>query len=170
MTISNMINNFPNYEMYIKLIKTYSNSDEYIKSILMPLMFDHKFDKIDHKLITNYQVQTIQKFNENIDLINEFITENIKKNKTVIICVSKQKKKSISKHLNMKIVETTLDHIELGKTNLVINDLNEGFIYQDFVILTANELFIETTKTKSYRTKFKYGSKIKDINSKMGGD
>lgn len=127
-------------------------------------------DKLDSKLITNYQVQTIEKFNEDVNRINEFITESIKKNKTVIICVSKQKKKSIIKNLKMKIVETTLDQIELGKINLVVNDLSEGFIYKDFVILTGNELFIETTKTKSYRTKFKYGSKIKDINSLEIGD
>lgn len=56
-SFTNMINTFPNYEMYIKLIKIYSNSDEYIKSILMPLMFNHKFDKIDHKLIIlNYNI------------------------------------------------------------------------------------------------------------------
>ena len=125
---------------------------------------------IDQKVIKNYNVQTIQKFNEDVDSINSFINENINNNKTVIICVSKQKKKSILKNLNMKIAETTLTNIELGKVNLVINDLNEGFIYNNFVILTGNELFIESTKTKSYRTKFKYGSKIKDINNLEVGD
>ena len=102
--------------------------------------------------------------------MKSFINEHINNNKTVIICVSKQKKKSILKNLNMKIAETTLTNIELGKVNLVINDLNEGFIYNNFVILTGNELFIESTKTKSYRTKFKYGSKIKDINNLEVGD
>ena len=125
---------------------------------------------IDSKLIKNYNVQTIQKFNENVDSINSFINESINNEKTVIICVSKQKKKNILKNLNMKVVETTLTNIELGKVNLVINDLNEGFIYNNLVVLTGNELFIESTKTKTYKTKFKYGSKIKDINNLEVGD
>ena len=123
---------------------------------------------IDSKLIKNYNVQTIQKFNENVDSINSFINESINNEKTVIICVSKQNKKNILK--NMKVVETTLTNIELGKVNLVINDLNEGFIYNNLVVLTGNELFIESTKTKTYKTKFKYGSKIKDINNLEVGD
>lgn len=125
---------------------------------------------IDSKLIKNYNVQTIQKFNENVDSINSFINESINNEKTVIICVSKQKKKNILKNLNMKVVESTLTNIELGKVNLVINDLNEGFIYNNLVVLTGNELFIESTKTKTYKTKFKYGSKIKDINNLEVGD
>ena len=125
---------------------------------------------IDSKLIKNYNVQTIQKFNENVDSINSFINENINNKKTVIICVSKQKKKNILKNLNMKVVETTLTNIEPYRVNLVINDLNEGFIYNNLIVLTGNELFIESTKAKTYKTKFKYGSKIKDINNLEVGD
>ena len=62
-SFTNMINTFPNYELYVKMIKVYSNPQEYIKSILIPLIFNHKFDKIDYKLIIL-----------NYDILKEFIS------------------------------------------------------------------------------------------------
>ena len=70
----------------------------------------------------------------------------------------------------MKIIETSFDDIHLKKVNIVEKELNEGFIYNDFVFLTAHELFISQEKSKSFKTKFKYGSKIKDINNLEIGD
>ena len=120
--------------------------------------------------IERYNVSTINKFNENIDNINSFINKNFDSKKTIIICVSKQKKKNIIKNLNMKIYETDFDNIKEESVNLVVADLSEGFIYNNYIFLTGNELFIENNKNKSYKTKFKYGSKIKDINNLEIGD
>ena len=120
--------------------------------------------------IVKYNVSTINKFNENIENINSFINNNLSKGKTIVICVDKHKKKNILKNLSMKIYETDLDNIKEKSVNLVILDLSEGFIYKDYIFLTGNELFIDNSKNKTYKTKFKYGSKIKDINNLEIGD
>ena len=118
----------------------------------------------------NFDVKTINNFNEDSELINNYINKCISNNKTIIICLKKYQIRSILKHLNMKLNETDCDHIKLGEVNIVEQELNQGFIYQDIVVLTANELFKNKEKVKRYNTKYKYSSTIKDINKLKIGD
>ena len=140
------------------------------KEFMYYLSVNNLSSMLDKDSIINYNVQTIQQFNENIESINNFINNIISQNKTVIICILKRQKKNLIKKLNMKIIETSFDDIHLKEVNIVEKELNEGFIYNDFVFLTAHELFISQEKSKSFKTKFKYGSKIKDINNLEIGD
>ena len=140
------------------------------KEFMYYLSVNNLSSMLDKDSIINYNVQTIQQFNENIESINNFINNSISQNKTVIICILKRQKKNLIKNLNMKITETSFDDIHLKEVNIVEKELNEGFIYNDFVFLTAHELFISQEKSKSFKTKFKYGSKIKDINNLEIGD
>ena len=118
----------------------------------------------------NLSVKTINNFNENGELINNYILNNVNNGNTVIISLKKYQIHSILKHLNMKIVETDFDNIKLGCVNLIESDLSRGFIYNDFVVLTAAELFKNVENKKKYQTKFKYSTSIKDVNKLEIGD
>ncbi len=118
----------------------------------------------------NFNVRTITTFSENVDRINTYIREAINNKKTVIICLKKYQIKSIIKSLNMKLFETTFEDIKLNQVNLIESDLSSGFEYNDFVILTANELFNINNSKKKYHTKFKYSTTIKDYNKLNVGD
>ncbi len=120
--------------------------------------------------IINFNVRTITTFSENADRINTYIRECIKNNKTVIICLKKYQIRSIIKSLNMKFIETSLDNIHINEVNLVEGNLSMGFEYNDYVILTANELFNINNNKKKYHTKFKYSTTIKDYNKLNVGD
>lgn len=128
---------------------------------------------IDHYLSNNILdlgVHTINNFNENADSINQFIRQSINDGKTVVLCLRKYQIFSVMKFLNMKVVEADFDHIILNEVNLVPTPLKAGFVYQNYVFLTANELFLVKEKQKKYRTKFKYSSTISDINKLSVGD
>ena len=128
---------------------------------------------IDHYLSNNILdlgVHTINNFNENADSINQFIRQSINDGKTVVLCLKKYQIFSVMKFLNMKVVEADFDHIILNEVNLVPTPLKAGFVYQNYVFLTANELFLVKEKQKKYRTKFKYSSTISDINKLSVGD
>lgn len=128
---------------------------------------------IDHYLSNNILdlgVHTINNFNENADSINQFIRQSINDGKTVVLCLKKYQIFSVMKFLNMKVVETDFDHIIPDEVNLVSTPLKAGFVYQNYVFLTANELFLVKEKQKKYRTKFKYSSSISDINKLSVGD
>ena len=125
---------------------------------------------IDKSDIVSVNLSTISVFNENIDSINNFINAQLSSNKTVVICVPKAKFRNIRKFLNMKIVEADVNNISKGFVNLVDISLQTGFIFADFVILTSHELFIDSNSNKKYKTKFKYGSKIKNVDNLEIGD
>ena len=137
-------------------------------------VFYNKIDNvIDNKLFSNFidfHVKTINNFNEDVNTINDFINNNIHNNKTVIICVQKYHIKSLFKFLNMKVYETNFDSIYLNSVNIIDSSLSEGFIYNDFIVLTANELFNIKINKKTYTTKYKYSSTINDINKLSIGD
>ena len=118
----------------------------------------------------SFDVKTINNFHENSDEISDFINKSIHSNKTVIICLKKYQIRSILKHLNMKLVETTFDSIKVGQVNIIEAEMNQGFIYKDIIVLTANELFNNVEKKKKYNTKFRYGTSIHDVNKLNVGD
>jgi len=134
------------------------------------LSINNYVKKKDYSKIIDFSVKTISSFSENVDVINKSIRNWISDGYTVIICLQKYQLVSIVKNLNMKLSEATFDNINIGEVNLVEKELNQGFIYEKFVILTANELFIKSEKKKKYNTKFKYATAIKDISKLSIGD
>ena len=120
--------------------------------------------------IYDFNVKTIDNFNEDSERINEFINKQINNNRTVVICLKKYQIRSIKKHLNMKLIDTTFEDIKIGQVNIVESEFNRGFIFNDFVLLTAAELFKNNEKKVRYTTKYKYSSSIDDINKLTVGD
>ena len=120
--------------------------------------------------IINFGINTINNFNENIEAINHFLIKNINEKKTILICLRKFQIKSLLKHLAVKVVESSFDSIFLNSVNIIDGELSEGFIYQDFVVLTSHELFRNLENKKHYNTKFKYSKSIYDINKLEVGD
>ena len=120
--------------------------------------------------LQNFGVRTINNFSENADNINNFIRKSLDEKKTVLICLKEHQLRSIVKILNMKIVESSFDNIKIGMVNLIDREVNQGFIYNDLVVLSAHELFLNNSNKKKYKTKFKYSVGIKDINKLSIGD
>ena len=127
-----------------------------------------RFDYISTLLDMN--VKTINPFHENVEAINSFILESIKQNKTVIIVLKKYQIRSLLKYLTMNVFETNFSSVQVGKVNIIEGEFNQGFIFNNIVVLSANELFQTITKKKKYGTKYKYGSSIHDINKLDVGD
>ncbi len=120
--------------------------------------------------MVNCDVHTISNFNEDSDVINQFLFQTLHDHLTIIICLKKFQIRSLLKYLKVPVVETTFSSIELGKVNLIEGDISNGFVYQNYVILTANELFKNSVVKKKYRTHFKYSSTIQDVNKLEVGD
>ena len=120
--------------------------------------------------LRNFNVKTINNFNENVELINDFIRNAVNNNKTVLICLKQHQLRNIIKVLNMKFVESPFDDIKLGMVNLINKEISQGFMFNDLVVLSANELFLNNSNKKKYKTKFKYSVSIKDVNKLSIGD
>ena len=118
----------------------------------------------------DFSVKTITNFYENSDQINSFINNSINKGCTVVLCLKKYQIKSVLKFLNMKVFETTVDDIHSGSVNIIQQELNQGFIYNNYVVLTPFELFNKVEEKKKFRTKYKYSSTINDVKKLEVGD
>ena len=141
--------------------------------VLFPMYYCSINNLINNKLIRSsfdFNVKTISKFNEKPELINDFINNSINNKKTIIICVKGYQKRNLLKYLNMKINETSLNNIKLKTVNIIDLIINQGFIYNDFIFLTASELFNINNMKKKYKTKYKYSSTISDVNKLNIGD
>lgn len=117
-----------------------------------------------------FDSKEIASFHENIEAINNFISEQLYLNKLVIIYLKEIQVKNFTKELTASYVITDDAHLEKGHINIVLKQMNKGFMYQDVVVLTDKELFNYQSKPKKYKTKFKYTSKIKDIRKLEIGD
>ena len=64
------------------------------------LSVNNTSNKIQPGLLKDYHVRTINNFKENISVINDFLVNSIRNNKTVIICLPKNKISRVVKTLN----------------------------------------------------------------------
>ncbi len=122
------------------------------------------------KRLIDFQAKEIPSFQENQEAIEKFLRQQLNDQKTVVICLPDYQLQSLQKKLHFSFVVTDINHLKPASINLVSYDMSKGFIYQNYVILTANELFQTQTSRKKYKTKFKYASKITDINKLEIGD
>ena len=119
----------------------------------------------------NFSSKVIDKFNSNFNYLNECLEKYLLKRKKVIICLSdKSKLKNIQKFITVDNVLTDFKNIYDNKVNIINYDIDEGFEIENFIVLCENELYKSRSKDINYKNKFKYGTKITDINSLNKGD
>ena len=126
----------------------------------------------DYKLsdIINYNIHTLNNFYEKLDAINNYISKELENNKTIVICLKDYQIRNIVKKIKFNYKITTFNKIYKNEVNIIDSSFDEGFIYDDLIFITASELFINNTTSRKYKTKFKYSTKITDINKLEVGD
>ena len=131
---------------------------------------DNLIDEIDKKYVTNFSIKEVDNFNENIELINNYISNNLSKGYTIIIALKDFQIKSFSKYIKEQYLITNPTNIMKNRVNVIKLELNKGFVYDDIILLTENELFNKKINKAKYKTTFKYSTKIKNINNLEIGD
>lgn len=125
----------------------------------------------DYDLTITLDVKNQYNYEENIELLNLDISQYIKQEKTVIIALSSKKQiLNIKDIIKDKSIITDESNIKENTINLLEKKINDGFIYENYVVFSEkNILKAKSTKSK-YASKFKYGTKINDINKLNFGD
>ena len=168
-----------NYEMLYEEMVNYSKSIEidpktkYMFSLEEVLDKDPIiFDDINEskKAITYHNVE-IPEFSKKAEEINKRLNDYLKLHKTVIICLNSryQINKLLDYLENPNITYTNENNIFPGKINIIVKTLNEGFQIDEYVVITEKELYGKKAEN-NYKTKFKYGTRIKDITKLSIGD
>ncbi len=129
------------------------------------------FDNGKGNNVKTYRTYQIEPFPKGISGINQRLNLYLKKNKKVIICLDNryQINKLIEQLENPLLVYTNEREIYSKKINLIVKNLNNGFETDEYIVITNRELFNQKSEN-AYKTKFRYGTRIKDITKLNIGD
>lgn len=119
-----------------------------------------------------YNATNLDNFIGNSVDINKRLNQYLNEKYTVVICLSTRYKvnKLISDLSNDNIIFTDENNIVDNRINLIVKNINSGFIIDNFVMISESELFNKKENSVSYKTNFKFGNKIRDINKLQVGD
>lgn len=120
--------------------------------------------------VLDFNSKQVPMFHDQQEAIEKYISNQIASNKTVIVCLRDYQIRSLQRKIKFPSIDTTIDVIYDNKLNFISFEMEKGFEYQNYVFLTAHELFQNRAKPKKYKTKFKYTSKITDLNKLEVGD
>ena len=170
-----------NYEMLLDEMENYSKSIEIdpktkymfsLEDVLDkdPVIFEDIVEDISKKALTYHNVE-IPDFPKKAEEINKRLNDYLKLHKTVIICLNTryQVNKLLDFLENPNITYTNENNIFENKINIIVKELNEGFQVENYVVITEKELYGRKAEN-NYKTKFKYGTRIKDITKLSIGD
>ena len=120
----------------------------------------------------NYQSFTLDNFIGGMESISKKLNSYIKDKKTVIVCLSDRYKvtKLSEEIISNNLVVTSISNIIENKINLVIKKITSGYMIGNYVVVSEKELFNKKESGLSYKSNFKIGSKIRDINKLNIGD
>lgn len=121
----------------------------------------------------NYLSFSIDNYNGNFEKIKNDIDKYISKGKTLIFCIdNKAVVKRIISYLDIidDIIFTDESNIIPNKINILNKFIYNGFIYNDYVVISSNDLFGKVEERKKNKSKFKVGIKISNINNLEKGD
>ena len=88
----------------------------------------------------------------------------------MVICLKDYQINNFRKRFNYDFKITTIDNIYPNKLNIITSLFDDGFSYKDVTFISSNLLFINNNTVHKYKTKFKYSSKVNDINKLEIGD
>ena len=175
------------YKILRESILEYTNNDD-LSDIKTNYMFDIKDIKFNNEiflmnvdnLLSNIKLNyhdkyvsfNIDNFDGNIEFIRDSLKKYLLKGNTVIICVDTENDRNrIIKYLDdIKMTKSNENNIVKGSINIIIKSIDTGFIIDDYIVISSNDLFRNVNKRRKYRSKFKLGTKISDIGNISQGD
>ena len=171
------------YELLVNEMFEYKISNELDKDIKFMFEFDTNLNDEYYYLMNfdnnlninesiNYSVYDIENFKGTINDINNRLNIYIKDNYTVIICIGNKYKinKIIESLNNSNLIFTDENNIYDNKINILNKNINSGFIINKYVVICEKELFNKKEVNSLYKSNFKVGTKIRDINKLEVGD
>lgn len=129
------------------------------------------FDNSRKEKSVTYSSYQIEPFPKSMRGINDRLSFYLKKNKKVIICLDNryQVNKLTEDLENPSLIYTNENEIYEKRINLIVKNINYGFETNEYIVITNRELFNQKSEN-TYKTNFRYGTRIKDITKLNIGD
>ena len=130
------------------------------------------FDSLKLLNKTIYNVKDFDSFFKDNSELNNALKKYIDNKKTVIICLDNRYQLTNLESIltSGNIVITNEDEIFSNKVNLIIKKVNDSFEYNDCIIISSHHIFNTKDKNVKYKSNFRIGTKIKNIDKLNPGD
>ena len=150
----------------------YDLKDIHFEKEIFLMNFDNILMNIKLKEEKKYISGAVDCYNGNFNLLKKDLEKYLLHNKTVILCVEDENsRKRIGKYFeDINIVNSSEDSIVLGKINIIVKGIDSGFLFGDYVVVSANDMFHSSEVKKKYKNKFKLGTKINNVSNISKGD
>ena len=127
---------------------------------------------MNHIKLQHFDSLDVVGFPKGIENIKKYLKEQQKQGKTIIIALKDryQVNRLLEELDDQQIIFVDEDHIQMNKINMIVYSLTKGFQINDLLVLTEVELFDQKLEKMKYKTNFKFGTKIRDINKLNVGD
>ena len=138
------------------------------KNIFYLMNFDNNHNLSDSVI---YNSKELENFIGTENDILKRLKEYIKSNYTVVICLSSRYK--INKLFDLfekEIYVTDEENILENKINVINKNICNGFIINNYVFISEKELYNKKDINYIFKTNFKIGNKVRDINKLNVGD
>lgn len=123
----------------------------------------------EKKGAVSYYSKEIENFNSNLNDLKNYVQKELSKN-TVIITVNSDHQQHIIQELFKETYLTNEDNIFEKKINIIKSNLTNGFIFENYVVITPNDIDKSVKKNVKYRNSIKIGRKIKSYTDLNEGD
>ena len=155
-------NNIDKKIKFMNELEIPNNSIEFVE-------FDSKRNK---GTIVKYNSYELPNFVGSPEEILKRLKKYIKDGRTVVICLSdKNKVNRFIKNINDKdIIITDINNIQSKKINIIIKRINSGFVIDNYVVVSEKELYNKKENVSTYKSKFRMGVKVKDVDKLTVGD
>ena len=140
-----------------------------VKEKIYSFSLDNDVSNIKLDCVIDYNTRKVDKFNENFDLINNFFSNKINNNKTIILSLNNVDKNSFLNNINVDYVLTDIDNIYKNKLNIIKDFIYCGFEFDNYIFLTENEMF-KSSYSKVRKKNYRFGSKINSLSNLEVGD
>ncbi len=160
-------------EMYNYTVSSELPSDTKYMNDFLEIKIDKEIDfpKFDKKDSEDIDIDNIDKLGFTVENLKDKLKVLSKKYKNIIICASNRitANKLIDLLGETNVILTSEDNIYNDRVNLIIKKINKGFIYEGVLFISDNDIY-GNSEIHQYKTRFKLGTKIKDLNKLNPGD
>mgnify|MGYP005772799085 CR=1 FL=1 len=123
------------------------------------------------KRVMNFESSDVSNYEGNYEWLKNDLEKYVIKKRTVIICFKNSVNlKRFCDYLDSdNIIKTSENNIINNKINLIAKNIDNGFIFNNYIVLSENNLF-KNSDVKKYKNKYKVGNKVKNLIDITKGD
>ena len=123
------------------------------------------------KKVMNFESSDVSNYEGNYEWLKNDLKKYVIKKRTVIICFKNSVNlKRFCDYLDSdNIIKTSENNIINNKINLIVKNIDNGFIFNNYIVLSENNLF-KNSDVKKYKNKYKVGNKVKNLIDITKGD